>query len=73
MRLHRARGIARQGPGFSVGRRELANLRRNATEANREAKRKGLRGDNRYQFISEQIGFRDGGDYRRLRKLLQTS
>lgn len=26
MRLHRARGIARQGPGFSIGRRGLALL-----------------------------------------------
>ncbi len=71
MRLHRARGIARQGPGFSVGRLELAELRRKAARADREAKKRGLKGEKRYKFICESVNFRDGGDYRRLRKLLQ--
>jgi hypothetical protein len=70
MRLHRARGIARQGPGFSVGRRELAELKRKAKAADKEAREMRLKGDRRYQFICETIGFRDAGDFRRLRKLL---
>lgn len=72
-RLHRARGIARQGPGFSVGRGELAKLSRKAKAVDREARRSGLKGEARYRFISEQITFRDEGDYRRLRKLLSSS
>ncbi len=71
MRLHRARGISRQGPGFSIGRRELAELKHKAKGADAEAKKKGLKGDKRYDFICKQVNFRDGGDYRRLRKLLQ--
>jgi len=72
MRLHRARGIARQGPGFSVGRRELAKLRRKAKAADRDARRCHLVGEARYQFICQQVPFRDSGDYRRLRKLLSS-
>jgi hypothetical protein len=71
MRLHRARGIARQGPGFSTGRRELAELRRKAKAADREARRRGLKGEARYRWVCGRINFRDEGDYRRLRKLLQ--
>lgn len=71
-RLHRARGIARQGPGFSSGRRELADLQFRARNADRDARRKGLKGDNRYNYICKIIGYRDECDYRRLRKLLQT-
>lgn len=70
-RLHGARGVARQGPGFSIGRRELAGLKQRAKMAAAEAAQKKLKGDRRYQFICHSIGFRDGGDYRRLRKLLQ--
>lgn len=69
-RLHRARGISRQGPGFSVGRRELAELRRRAQAADRDARRRGLKGEARYRLVSEKIGYPDEGDYRRLRKLL---
>lgn len=71
MRLHRARGVARQGPGFSVGRRQVAELRRKARIADREARDRRLKGDGRYQFICRQINFVDEGDYRRLRKLLE--
>lgn len=71
MRLHRARRIARQGPGFSIGRRELDGLRRKARAADDKARKMGLKGDKRYRFSCEAIGFQDGGDYRRLRKLLQ--
>lgn len=70
MRLHRARGIERQGPGFSIGRHELADLRRRAKAADREARSNGLKGEARYRFVCEGIGYRDEGDYRRLRKLL---
>lgn len=71
MRLHRARGIARQGPGFSIGRRELTELRHKGAQADGDAKKRGLKGDRRYKFVCSKIGFRDGGDFRRVRKLLQ--
>jgi hypothetical protein len=69
-RLHRARGIPRQGPGFSMGRRELAALRGQAQAADAEARRRGLKGEARYAYVCSAIGYRDSGDYRRLRKLL---
>lgn len=68
--LHRARGIQRQGPGFSIGRKELEELKRKAKDADGTARKLGLKGDERYEFICQQIGFSDSGDYRRLRKLL---
>ncbi len=71
MQLHRARGIARQGLGFSIGRRELVGLKREAKLADRFARRQGLKGDKRYEFVAAKIGFKDSGDFRRLRKLLQ--
>jgi hypothetical protein len=70
-KLHRARGVARQGPGFSVGRKELAKLRIKAKAADKEARRRGLKNGDRFEFISKQIGFIDSGDFRRLRKLLE--
>lgn len=70
-RLHGARGVERQGPAFSVGRRELAGLKERARLAAAEAARLKLRGEHRYEYICNKIGFRDGGDYRRLRKLLE--
>lgn len=69
--LHKARGITRQGPGFSVGRKELAEKKRLAKIADKEAKRRGLTGDSRYEFIGAQIGFIDHLDYRRTKKLLE--
>ncbi len=69
-KLHRARGVSRQGPGFSVGRKELADLRIKAKVADKDAKKRGIKGDSRYEFISKQIGFPDQPDYRRTRKLL---
>ena len=69
--LHRARGIQRQGPGFSIGRKELAELKRKAKAADCTALKLGLMSDKRYEFICQQIGFADSGDYRRLRRLLE--
>lgn len=70
-KLHRARGVTRQGKGFSVGRKENAVLSKKAKSADKEAKKRGLTGDRRYEFICQQIGFHDEPDYRRTRKLLE--
>ena len=71
--LHRARGINRQGPGFSIGRKELAERKRLAKIADKEARRRKLRGDARYEFIVAKIShiFIDHPDYRRTKKLLE--
>lgn len=69
--LHRARGIQRQGRGFSVGRKKLEEKKQKAKVAFNEAKRLKLKGDKRYEFVCCQIGFLDSGDYRRLRRLLE--
>ncbi|MEI7775567.1 MAG: hypothetical protein WCK17_12425 [Verrucomicrobiota bacterium] len=71
-KLHRARGIPRQGPGFSIGRQESTTRAAKAKAANLEASRNGLSGTERYQFICKSIGLPDHGDYRQLRKLLAT-
>jgi hypothetical protein len=70
-RLHRARGLQRQGEGFSVSRTERARLRKQARAADAEAHRRGLRGTRRYAFITQQLGLMDHGDYRPIRRLLQ--
>ncbi len=70
-KLHRARGMQRQGPAFSVGRMELEQQRRQAREADQMAQAQGLRGGERYRFICERINFIDEPDYRRVRKLLE--
>lgn len=71
-RLHRARGLQRQGEGFSVSRTERARLRKQARVADAEAHRRGLRGSRRYAFIAQQLGLLDHGDYRTIRRLLET-
>ena len=69
--LHRARGVARQGPGFSVGRKVTAKLKGLAKLADQEARGKGLRGDKRYAFICKQLNLLDRGDYRQVKRLLE--
>ena len=69
--LHNARGITRQGRGFSVGRKELAEKKRQAKIADQEARRRGLTGNARYEYIGDQIGFIDHLDYRRTKRLLE--
>ncbi len=69
--LHRARGITRQGPAFSDGRKELAKMKRKAKAADKEARRRKLTGDARYEYIGAQIEFDDHLDYRRTKKLLE--
>src|SRR3984893_11076865 len=55
-RLHRARGIRRQGEGFSVGRIERAAKATRAFELNEQAKAAGLKGDERLRFVANKLG-----------------
>lgn len=72
-RLHKARGVARQGPGYSIGRQELAEFTRKVVAADAEARSKGLKGTVRYLFICDKTGYRDHDDFRRLRKILASA
>ncbi|MBX3741233.1 MAG: hypothetical protein KF712_09605 [Akkermansiaceae bacterium] len=69
--LHNARGVMRQGPGFSTGRNELHELKIRAKEADKEARSRKLKGEARYEYICKRIGFIDEPDYRRTRNLLR--
>ena len=71
-RLHRAGGVARQGPKLSAGRMEL---RREAARAQRlwkQANKKKLKGEDRYRWVCQQMGKDERTDpswlYRLLRK-----
>lgn len=70
-RLHRARGVPRQGPGFSEGRKVTAKMKLLAKQADEEAREKGLKGDKRYSFVCQKLGLVDHGDYRQIKRLLE--
>lgn len=70
-KLHRARGVTRQGKGFSEGRQVTAKMKVLAKKADQEAREKGLKGDKRYAIICLKIGWLDTGDYRQVKRLLE--
>jgi hypothetical protein len=69
--LHRARGIRRQGEGFSVGRIDRADRAKRAAKLNEQAKAKGLEGDGRMRFIANQLRITTREDYREIRRLIE--
>jgi len=69
--LHKARGIQRQGKCFSFGRTEKVDLRKKAKAADAQARKMGLKGDDRYQHICKALRQHDSGDYRFIKKLLE--
>jgi hypothetical protein len=70
-KLHKARGVTRQGPGFSEGRKVTAKMKAMAKKADQEAREKGLKGDKRYAFICKQLKMLDHGDNRQVKRLLE--
>lgn len=70
-RLHRARGLQRQGEAFSASRSSRLSQRKRAKAADTQARKQGLKGEARYQFIGRQLGLMDHGDYRHIRRLLK--
>ncbi len=70
-KLHKARGVPRQGPGFSEGRKITAKNKVLAKTADAEARKKGLKGVKRYAFICKALGMLDHGDYRQVTRLLE--
>jgi hypothetical protein len=69
-RLHRARGAPRQGPGFSVTRQEKLSERAKGRLLDAEARKRGLRGEARWRFVTLGLGKVDTGDYREVRRLI---
>jgi len=55
-RLHRARGARRQGPKLSSGRMKRMAEAEEAKRLWEEAKRRGLRGGERYDYVRERMG-----------------
>lgn len=69
-RLHRARGIPRQGPKLIEGRRWRHTRAQASYAANGEAKRTGLRGEARLDFVRQRVGIPAGVDDREVRRLI---
>ena len=69
-RLHRARGVARQGEAFAAGRLLQRERRRLALAAAKEAKKLNLRGERRLAFVAERAGLGPHWDERTVRRLL---
>jgi hypothetical protein len=69
--LHRARGIRRQGEGFSVGRIDRTDKAKRAAELNEQAKTKGLEGDGRLRFVAKELRITTREDYREIRRLIE--
>ena len=69
-RLHKARGVRRQGYAFSESRAEKKKLSALALQAKQKGKEQGLKGDKLYQFIAEEIG-QPWLDDRTIRKLCE--
>ena len=69
--LHRARGTGRQGEKADRNKEQAKAQARLAKEADREAKRKGLRGEQRYLFIKEKAGLSTQTDNAQVRKLVR--
>ncbi len=69
-RLHKARGVVRQGERMSMGRQELVARAHRAKILNLEAKELGLKGDNRYRFIATRLRLTPAIDFRQIRCLI---
>lgn len=70
-KIHKARGLLRQGRKMSVGREDLAARAKRAKQLDRQARARGLKGERRYQFISDGLGLKNDGNYRQVRFLLK--
>ncbi len=69
--LHRARGIRRQGEGFSGGRIDRDVKVKHAFELNEQAKAGGLKGNGRLRFVADNLGIKTKEDYRDIRRLIK--
>lgn len=71
LRLHRARGVAKQGPKLNSGRQQRQEQLRRLLEAAAEARRRGLRGESRYSFLKRAAGLTERTDDAQVRRMLR--
>lgn len=71
VRLHRARGIERQGQKLANDKKERASQLKKLLQANRDAQQQKLRGQARYLFLKQQAGFTPETDDAHIRRLLR--
>jgi hypothetical protein len=69
-RLHRARGISRQGEKLSAGRSELQFMAALASATDRAARKQCLRGQNRLNHVRSVLRLPAGMDDREIRRLI---
>jgi hypothetical protein len=69
-KLHRARGVRRQGAGFSAARIERDAKAKNAFAFNEHAKTAKLKGDARLLFVANKLGIKTKGDYSEITRLI---
>jgi hypothetical protein len=69
-RLHRARGVRRQGDVFSVAWKEHEENAKLAFEYNEQAKAAGKKGDKRLGCVAKKLGRITNGGYREIRRLI---
>lgn len=69
MKLHRVRGVPRQGPKLSSGRLERSEQGKEARRLWKESGESGLRGDKRYAWIKKRLGLSDETDNSSIRRL----
>jgi len=71
LRLHRARGIGRQGPKLGAGRQHKSAQLKKLLAAEAAAKRMKLKGQSRYSFLKEKSGLTQQTDDAQVRRMLR--
>jgi len=71
LRLHRARGIGRQGPKLGAGRQHKSAQLKKMLAAEAEAKRIKLKGQSRYSYLKEKSGLTQQTDDAQVRRMLR--
>ena len=73
LKLHRARGIAKQGKKAAQNAKERGEQLQKLAIANGEAKRKGLKGEDRYSFLKQIAGLGPETDDSQVRRMLRAA
>jgi hypothetical protein len=71
VRLHRARGVRKQGEKAAGNRRQRSEQISKLMAANGEAKRRGLTGPSRYEFLKTKAGLAQETDDAQVRRMLR--
>ncbi len=71
VRLHRARGVVKQGAKLNSGRLQRQAQLRRLAQAAAQAARRGLRGEARYTFLKQAAGLTERTDDAQVRRMLR--